>query len=81
MSNIAGACVCRMCIEFNLRTGGPNSLHERGRDSCLRAVLFYKRLFGPPVTYVAACNSTVFERFYFYCGPGLTVDSLKRIKR
>ena len=26
-------------------TGGPNSLHERGRDSCLRAVLCYKRLF------------------------------------
>ena len=25
--------------------GGPNSLHERGRDSCLRAVLCYKRLF------------------------------------
>ena len=26
-------------------TGGPNSLHERGRDSCLRAGLCYKRLF------------------------------------
>ena len=28
-------------------TGGPSSLHERGRDSCLclRAVLCYKRLF------------------------------------
>ena len=26
-------------------TGGPNSLHERGHDSCLRAVLCYKRLF------------------------------------
>ena len=25
--------------------GGPSSLHERGRDSCLRAVLCYKRLF------------------------------------
>ena len=28
-----------------LGTGGPSSLHERGRDSCLRAVLCYKRLF------------------------------------
>ena len=28
-----------------LITGGPSSLHERGRDSCLRAVLCYKRLF------------------------------------
>ena len=26
-------------------TGGPSSFHERGRDSCLRAVLCYKRLF------------------------------------
>ena len=26
-------------------TGGPSSLHERGRDSCLPAVLCYKRLF------------------------------------
>ena len=26
-------------------TGGPSSLHERGRDSCLRVVLCYKRLF------------------------------------
>ena len=26
-------------------TGRPSSLHERGRDSCLRAVLCYKRLF------------------------------------
>ena len=26
-------------------TGGPSSLHERGRDSCLQAVLCYKRLF------------------------------------
>ena len=25
-------------------TGGPSSSHERGRDSCLRAVLYYKRL-------------------------------------
>ena len=30
-------------IRFN--TGGPSSFHERGRDSCLRAVLCYKRLF------------------------------------
>ena len=30
----------------SLRTGGPSSLHERGRDSCLRAVLCYKRLFA-----------------------------------
>ena len=28
-----------------LITGGPSSLHERGRDSCLWAVLCYKRLF------------------------------------
>ena len=28
-----------------LITGGPSSFHERGRDSCLRAVLCYKRLF------------------------------------
>ena len=28
-----------------LITGAPSSLHERGRDSCLRAVLCYKRLF------------------------------------
>ena len=28
-----------------MNKGGPNSLHERGRDSCLRAVLCYKRLF------------------------------------
>ena len=27
-----------------LTTGGPSSLHERGRDSCLRAVICYKRL-------------------------------------
>ena len=26
-------------------TGSPSSLHERGRDSCLRVVLCYKRLF------------------------------------
>ena len=26
-------------------TGAPSSLQERGRDSCLRAVLCYKRLF------------------------------------
>ena len=26
-------------------TGGPSSLQERGRDSCLRVVLCYKRLF------------------------------------
>ena len=26
-------------------TGEPRSLHEHGRDSCLRAVLCYKRLF------------------------------------
>ena len=26
-------------------TDGPSSLHERGRDSCLRAVMCYKRLF------------------------------------
>ena len=26
-------------------TGGPSSLHKRGRDSCLRVVLCYKRLF------------------------------------
>ena len=26
-------------------TGSPSSLHERGRDSCLQAVLCYKRLF------------------------------------
>ena len=30
---------------FSLVTGGPSSLHERGRDSCLWAVLCYKRLF------------------------------------
>ena len=29
----------------NWTTGGPSSLHERGRDSCLRVVLCYKRLF------------------------------------
>ena len=36
-----------LSTHFNiiLPTGGPNSLHERGRDSCLRAVLCYKRLF------------------------------------
>ena len=28
-----------------LYTSGPSSLHERRRDSCLRAVLCYKRLF------------------------------------
>ena len=28
-----------------LRTGGPSSLHKRGRDSCLQVVLCYKRLF------------------------------------
>ena len=28
-----------------LLTGGPSSFHQRGRDSCLRAVLCYKRLF------------------------------------
>ena len=32
----------KMAVTF---TGGPNSLHERGRDSCLRAVLCYKQLF------------------------------------
>ena len=26
-------------------TGGPSSLQERGRDSCLQAMLCYKRLF------------------------------------
>ena len=26
-------------------TGDPSSLQERGRDSCLQAVLCYKRLF------------------------------------
>ena len=29
----------------NLVTGGPSSQQERGRDSCLRAVFCYKRLF------------------------------------
>ena len=29
----------------NWTTGGLSSLHERGRDSCLRVVLCYKRLF------------------------------------
>ena len=28
-----------------LATGGPSSPQERGRDSCLRAVLCYRRLF------------------------------------
>ena len=28
-----------------LTTGGPSSLQERGRDSCLLAVLCYKQLF------------------------------------
>ena len=29
-----------------MNTGSPSSLQERGRDSCLRAVLCYKRLFA-----------------------------------
>ena len=29
-----------------MNTGGPSSPQERGRDSCLRAVLCYKRLFA-----------------------------------
>ena len=36
------------CERFKLKcqaTGGPSSLHERGRDSSLRVVLCYKRLF------------------------------------
>ena len=35
------------CFFFivNYITGGPSSIQERGRDSCLRAVLCYKRLF------------------------------------
>ena len=33
------------CLLFCQYTGGPSSLQERGRDSCLRAVLCYKRLF------------------------------------
>ena len=37
---------CKITIEkWYQSTGGPSSLHERGRDSCLRAVLCYKRLF------------------------------------
>ena len=28
-----------------MTTGGPSSLHKRGRDSCLRVVVCYKRLF------------------------------------
>ena len=36
----------QICLWFaSLYTGGPSSLHERGLDSCLRAVLCYKRLF------------------------------------
>ena len=37
--------ICVYPVSFGRNTGGPNSLHERGRDSCLRAVLCYKRLF------------------------------------
>ena len=33
------------CLLFCQYTGGPSSLQERGRDSWLRAVLCYKRLF------------------------------------
>ena len=33
------------CLLFCQYTGGPSSLQERGRDSCLRVVLCYKRLF------------------------------------
>ena len=37
---------CKITVEkWYQGTGGPSSLHERGRDSCLRAVLCYKRLF------------------------------------
>ena len=35
----------RKRLKTTWHTGGPNSLHKRGRDSCLRAVLCYKRLF------------------------------------
>ena len=37
---------CNNCYWMtNIHTGDPSSLYERGRDSCLRAVLCYKRLF------------------------------------
>ena len=56
-------------IRFN--TGGPSSFHERGRDSCLRAVLCYKRLFTRVTSAFmkwawATCgfNSTYFDQFF-----------------
>ena len=37
---------CNNCYWMtNIHTWDPSSLYERGRDSCLRAVLCYKRLF------------------------------------
>ena len=39
-------------------TGGPSSIQERGRDSCLRAVLCYKRIF----TSLKACMGC--KRFF-----------------
>ena len=47
----SGSPICLITSMITDRIGGhevllPNSLHERGRDSCyLRAVLCYKRLF------------------------------------
>ena len=38
----------KLCIYPSMAimpTGSPSSLHERGRDSCLQAVLCYKLLF------------------------------------
>ena len=46
--------IIRRCLGVSsFCTGGPNSLHERGRDSCLRAVLCYKRLF------IKACMGSI----------------------
>ena len=39
------SCVVHEPIYGRFITGGPSSLQDRGRDSCLRVVLCYKRLF------------------------------------
>ena len=39
------SCVVHGPIYGRFITGGPSLLQERGRDSCLRVVLCYKRLF------------------------------------